>query len=101
MRRGELFWGTLLVVLGVLFFLKAAGFITGDVFGWFWPLLIIAVGAWILLGGFKYRSRYETAEKFSVPLQGAREASLSIEHGAGRIDLRGGANPGDLVTGVA
>lgn len=100
MRRGELFWGTLLVLLGVLFFLQAAGYITGDVWSWFWPIVIIALGAWILLGGFYYRSRFETAEKFSVPLQGAREASLSIDHGAGRIDLRAGANPGDFLTGV-
>jgi len=101
MRRGELFWGGLLVVLGVLFFLKAAGYIVGDVFSWFWPLLIIAVGVWILLGGLYRRSRYETAEKFSVPLQGAREASLSIDHGMGQIELSAGANPGDFLTGVS
>ncbi len=101
MRRGEFFWGGLLIVLGVLFFLRSAGYITGDIFSWFWPLLFIAIGAWILLGGFGYRSRYETAEKFSVPLQGASEATLSIDHGAGRIDLRSGANPGDFITGVA
>lgn len=101
MRRGELFWGTLLVLLGVLFFLKSAGILVGDVFGWFWPLLIIAVGAWILIGGVFYRGRYETAEKFSIPLQGASEASLSIDHGAGRIELGAGANPGDFLTGVS
>ncbi len=101
MRRSEFFWGGLLVVLGLLFFLKTAGYITGDVFSWFWPLVIIAIGAWVLLGGFYNRSRFETAEKFSVPLQGASEAALSIDHGAGHIDLRGGANPGDLITGVA
>ncbi len=101
MRRGELFWGALLVILGVLFFLQAGGYITGDVFGWFWPIFIIAIGVWILLGGSVWRSRYETAEKFSVPLQEAREASLSIEHGVGRIELRAGANPGDFLTGAS
>ncbi len=102
MRRGELFWGTLLVALGVLFFLKSAGYIIGDVFGWFWPLAIIAVGVWFLLGGIYYsQSRFETAEKFSVPLQGAREAKLSLKHGAGRIELCAGANPGDFLTGVS
>ena len=101
MRRGELFWGTLLVVLGGLFFLRAAGYITGNVFDWFWPLLIIAVGAWILLGGIFNRSRFETVDKFSIPLQGAREASLSIGHGMGRIQLGAGANPGDFLTGVS
>ncbi len=101
MRRSEVFWGTLLVVLGALFFLKAAGYLPGDVFGWFWPLLIIAVGVWILLGGGLRHTRFETAEKFSVALEGAQTASLAIQHGAGRVDLRAGANPGDFLTGVS
>jgi hypothetical protein len=100
MRRGELFWGPLLIILGLLFFLKTAGYLVGDVFGWFWPLLVIAVGAWVLAGAFS-RSRYETAEKFSVPLQGAQRGVLAIHHGAGRIDLRAGASPGDFLTGVS
>lgn len=100
MRRGEIFWGSLLILLGLLFFLKAAGYLAGDVFGWFWPLLIIAVGVWILMGGFIFRPNFEHAEKFSVPLQGAREASLSIDHGAGHIDLRAGAQAGDFLTGI-
>ncbi|MBI1792754.1 MAG: hypothetical protein HYR70_01005 [Chloroflexi bacterium] len=100
MRRAEIFWGTLLVLLGALFFLKAAGYLTGDVFGWFWPLFIIAIGAWILIGG-ALRVNFENAVKFSVPLDGAKEASLSISHGAGHIDLRAGANAGDFLTGTA
>ncbi len=98
-RRGELFWGPLLVLLGVLFFLKAAGVLPGDVLSWFWPLLIIAVGAWILLGAF-IRPQYETAEKFSIPLEGASEANLTISHGAGQIEVQAGANAGDFLTGI-
>jgi hypothetical protein len=100
MRRNEVFWGGLLVLLGVLFFLKAAGYLAGDVLSWFWPLFIIALGAWILLGGLAVRNRFEHAEKFTVPLQGAREASLSIHHGAGQIELISGANAGDFLTGI-
>ncbi len=100
MRRGELFWGSLLVILGILFFLQAAGYLTGDVFGWFWPILIVALGIWVLAGGFGRRTRFASAEKFSVPLQGAREASLEIEQGAGRLEVRSGANPGDFLTGI-
>lgn len=100
MRRNELFWGSLLVLLGVLFFLKSAGLLTGDVFGWFWPLFLVALGAWILFGGFFFQTRYESAEKFSVPMQGAREGALSIEHGAGRIELQSGAGGGDFLTGM-
>ncbi len=100
MRRGEIFWGGLLIILGVLFYLSAAGILKGDVLGWFWPILIIAVGVWILLGGFMMRANFDKAEKFSVPLQGAKEASVSIEHGAGQVDLRSGASSGDFLTGI-
>jgi len=101
MRRGEIFWGSLLIVLGVLFFLKAAGYLPGDVFSWFWPFVFIGFGVWILLGSTVMRANYEHAEKFSVPLQNAKEAVLSIDHGAGQIDLRSGAKPDDFLTGVS
>lgn len=100
MRRGEIFWGSLLVLLGVLFFLNAAGYLAGDIFGWFWPFFIIALGVWILLGGFISRTGFEKAEKFSIPTQGAKKASLSIENGASRIDLRAGASASDFLTGM-
>jgi hypothetical protein len=99
-RRGELFWGPLLILLGVLFFLNAGGYLPGDVFSWFWPFFFIAIGAWILSGAFN-RPQYETVEKFSIPLEGASEASLTINHGAGQIDLQAGANPGDFLTGTS
>lgn len=100
MRRNEVFWGSLLVLLGLLFLLKAMGYLVGDVFGWFWPLFIIAIGAWILMGGFVHRRDFEQADKFSIPLGNAREARLSIGHGMGTIDLRAGADPGDFLTGT-
>ena len=99
-RRGELFWGPLLVLLGVLFFLKAAGYLAGDVLSWFWPFVLIAIGVWVVLGALN-RPQYETVEKFSIPLEGATEASLTIDHGAGQIELQAGANPGDFLTGTS
>src|SRR5512138_217197 len=100
-RRGELFWGPLLVLLGVLFFLQAAGYISGDIWGWFWPFVIIALGVWVLLGAFWGRAHYETADKFSIALDGATEGRLHINHGAGQVELQSGANPGDFLTGVS
>jgi hypothetical protein len=99
MRRGEIFWGAILIILGGLFALKSAGFITGDIFGWFWPLFIVAIGVWILIGGGTKRERGDVVEPFSIPLQGAKEAELRIDHGAGRISIAPGANPGDFLTG--
>src|SRR5271157_4026096 len=101
MRRGEIFWGSLLVLLGVLFFLHTAGYLPGDVFSWFWPFVVIAIGVWILMSSFMARVDFNNAEKFSIPLQGATEAQIEINHGAGQIDLSAGANDGDFLTGMA
>jgi hypothetical protein len=100
MRRGEVFWGIILIILGGLFALQSAGYITGDIFGWFWPLFIVAIGVWILIGGGVKRERGSVAESFSIPLQGAREADLRIDHGAGRISIGPGATAGDFLTGT-
>jgi hypothetical protein len=97
MRRGEAFWGLLLVLLGGLFLLSAAGFLVGDVFGWFWPILLIALGMWILLDRPRPRDRLRWGRSFSIPLQGAQEASLRIDHGAGRIDILSGAATQELI----
>jgi hypothetical protein len=100
MRRGEIFWGGLLVVLGILFLLKTAGFLLGDVFGWFWPLFIVAMGAWILLDRAGFPSRTHVEDTFSIPLQGAKEATLRIDQGAGRIEIGSGAGPAEFMTGT-
>ncbi|HTP00460.1 MAG TPA: hypothetical protein VMJ64_03735 [Anaerolineales bacterium] len=102
MRRAELFWGPLLILLGVLFFLDQMGYLPGGALSWFLPFLVMAAGAWILIGGLQARKMsFETSEQFSVPLQEAREASLVIHHGVGEIRLQAGANPGDFLTGVS
>jgi hypothetical protein len=100
MRRGEVFWGFILIILGGLFALRSAGYIAGDIFGWFWPLFIVAIGVWILIGGGVRRQTGALAEPFSIPLQGATEADLRIDHGVGRISIGPGANAGDFLTGT-
>ena len=101
MRRGELFWGTLLILLGVLFFLKTAGYLAGDVFSWFWPFMVIAAGLWVLLGTGYRSPTFDAAQQFSVPLEGASGAALRIAHGMGRVEIAAGARPGDFLTGTS
>ena len=98
MRRNEIFWGFMLVVLGALFFLRTAGYVTGDVFTWFWPVLLIAAGAWMLMGGFQPGEAATPTQPLVVPLQGAREAILTINHGAGHLQLGAGAPGEGLLT---
>lgn len=101
MNRGEIFWGALLVVLGGLFFLKTAGLLVGDVFGWFWPLCVVAAGAWVLLGGFQAHRDSAPAHGIAIALQGARGARLVINHGVGRLEIGPGSEGGDFLTGNA
>jgi hypothetical protein len=101
MRIGEIFWGILLVILGGLFLLRTAGFLSGDVFGWFWPMAVMAAGAWILLGGFRAKTSGESEHPLVIPLQGAKEAQLTINHGMGRMALLSGAQPDEFLAGIA
>jgi hypothetical protein len=99
MKRDGIFWGGILVVLGVLFLLQTQGLLK-DVFTWFWPFFLILLGSWIILGIY-WRPSLEGGETFSIALNGAKEASIKFEHGAGQIDIRGGAPANELLNGSA
>lgn len=100
MRRSQLFWGFILLLVGGLMLLNAMGIrLPGGMspMDFFWPLALILAGVWVLFGVF-LRGRVET-EQASVGLQGAREASLKISHGAGELNIHSGAGAGELVRG--
>jgi hypothetical protein len=102
MKRWSFVAGAVLITLGVFALLQAAlnaiG-ITFRIWAIFWPLVLIGVGAWIIMGFTRTgRGRVE-AERATVPLEGATEASLTVRHGAGRLLMGGGAADGDLASG--
>lgn len=82
MRRNGLFWGGILIALGVLLLLQNLRIITIDVWGVFWPLLLIVFGAWTLWGVF---AKPGETEQVTVPLEGAGRAKLRLNYGAGRL----------------
>jgi len=98
-RRGNLFWGSVLIVLAGLLLLKQMGVIVGDIFGYFWPLLIIAFGVWLIVGFFA-RNQPVEGKQVSIPLEGATSAYVKLDHGAGRLTLRSGAGSGEIVNGT-
>jgi hypothetical protein len=97
MRRGSIFWGLVLVLLGGLFLLQAQGLIK-DVFGWFWPIALILLGAWIVFGRLLPRGTY-SGDTFSIDLQGASKVDLDLDQGAGTVVMTGGAPAGVALTG--
>ena len=99
MRRDSLFWGAILIMLGGFFMLQAMGLIA-NAWGWFWPTLLILIGIWIIVGSYLGpRFSNGEGETFEVDLQQAVEASLDLDHGAGRVKLTSGAPAGKFMVG--
>jgi hypothetical protein len=99
MRRGNWFWGVFLILLGGLFLLNTVGLLDVNVWGLIWPILLILVGVWFLLAVF-IAPKERVSEAGSIPLEGAQRAKIRFHHGAGRLTVRSGAEPGQLVTGT-
>jgi hypothetical protein len=97
MRRDNLFWGGALLLLGVLFLLQAQGLIN-NVFQFFWPLVLILVGGWMILSVY-WRPASSAEETFSIPLSAAKSAKFTFSHGAGQIEISGGAPAGQALVG--
>jgi LiaF transmembrane domain len=97
MKRDNLFWGTALILVGVLLFLQTQGYI-GNIFPYLWPLALILVGGWIILGVYWRPARSEE-ETFVVPLGAAKSARFKFSHGAGQIEITGAAPSGQALVG--
>ncbi len=94
-RRGGLFWGSLLLALACLLLFQKLGWIEGNVWGYFWALALMALGVWLISAYFN-RNRPIEGESVSIPLEGAAQGRIAIDHGAGKLVLRSGA-PADLL----
>jgi hypothetical protein len=93
MRRDNIFWGAVLILVGALLFLQTQGYVT-NIFKYFWPLALILVGGWIIVGVY-WKPALSEEETFSIPLQAAQSVKYNFAHGAGQLEIRGGA-PADL-----
>lgn len=98
MRRSNLFWGGILILLGILFSLQAANIID-DVFGWFWPLFLILLGIAVLVSRFTTPNP-ANGESFSISLENAAKVALNIDLGASSVKVMGGAPRGTAVSGT-
>ncbi len=97
MKRNNIFWGTVLIIVGILLYLQTQGIIT-NVFRYFWPLALILVGGWIILNVY-WRPSPSELETFSIPLGAAKSARIKFAHGAGQIEIGGGAPAGQALVG--
>ncbi len=97
--RGNLFWGIVLILLAGLLLASQQGWIKGDIFSYFWPVVVILVGVWLLTGALG-RGRFTAkAQSLSIPLESARSARIKLDHGAGRLNIQAGAASTELLNG--
>lgn len=94
MSRSSLFWGVILVVVGLG--LLVGNLLQISVWEFIWPLALIFAGAWILFGR---RLRQGEMENIVVPMEGAAAGKVRIDHGAGTLTIRGGCGPDNLAEG--
>jgi len=100
MTRGNLFWGFVLVIVGILFLFSTLGLLKGvNPWDLIWPAFLIGIGLWILVGNLFGARFAKDARLVSIPLEGAASARVKISHGAGRLVLDSHAGPGELLAG--
>jgi hypothetical protein len=100
MRRDSLFWGGALILLGVLLYLQAQGIIN-NLFQYFWPIAMMLVGFWLILGVY-WKPVPMSGETFSIPLEpAAQKVNYSFSHGVGQLNISGGAPTGQALLGTA
>ncbi len=98
MKRSQVFWGIMLIVVGGLFLLNTMGIMSFDVWGMIWPVFLILLGISIIIG-MTNRGRGFRVEQVSIPLEGVEQAQLRVNHGIGRLVIEGEAGPGELLSG--
>jgi hypothetical protein len=99
MRRDSIFWGFILIAIAALLLLQRQGLLKGSIFDYIWPLVIVAFGLLLILGTV-FRGKMGQSQQVSIPLEGAATAHVKIDHGAGRLTIRPGAAPAEVLTGV-
>lgn len=97
MRRSSLFWGSAIVLVGLvlLFNNLFPGF---NIHLYLWPGLLILLGLWFLLGPILKRGTLE-AESVAIPLADIHTAEVRFQHGAGKLTLSASNQPGMLLEG--
>jgi hypothetical protein len=98
-RRGSIFWGIILILAAVLLWLQDTGRLPGSLVDYLGPLLLVALGIWLILGTLP-RAQPSRGEELHLSLEGAASASLRFDHGLGHFNLSSGARPGELLSGA-
>lgn len=97
--RGSLFWGIVLIILAFFLLANQLDLLHGDVFGYFWPVVVILFGLWLLIGAIPSLRQRSESQSLTIPLENAHTARIKLDHGAGRLNIHSGAASTELLAG--
>ncbi len=98
MRRSGIFFGLFIILLGAALLAVNLGYADQRIWGYFWPGLLVLLGAWFLL---RPRVMHQplSVDKASFPLGGAAEGEISFHYGAGVLHISDSAMSNELAGG--
>jgi len=99
MKRDNIFWGSALILVGLLLYLQTQGIIT-NIFQYLWPLALIFVGGWMILSVY-WKPSSSPDDLFSIPLGVAQSVKYNFSHGVGQLEISGGAPSGQAIIGTS
>ncbi|MCS7061784.1 MAG: DUF5668 domain-containing protein [Anaerolineae bacterium] len=99
MKTNAWFWGALLILLGALLLFDNLNILPFPLWDIIWPSLLIAAGAWLLLGA-RRAPRAVNTQRLDIPLTGESAARIKLSHGVGELMVSSGAAPGYVLSGT-
>jgi hypothetical protein len=100
MSRTALFWGIVLILLGGILGLQAAGVISGSAWGYIWAVFLIFLGIWVISSRY-YKPKFEDEKQVAVSRKDATTADIIFDFGAASLVVSGGASPDTVLEGLA
>jgi hypothetical protein len=98
MKANRIFWGLIIVLLGVLLLLQTMGLLAWSAWSYFWPIFLILLGGWFILGPHLFKANL-APHSLSIPVETTQSAAVELKHGAGRLSVDGSAASGLLLEG--
>ena len=98
MKTNRAFWGISIMLLGAVMLLKTMGFLHFNVWRLMGPAILILIGLWFIYVAI-VNPKPPAPESLSIPREGAEEMFLTLNHGAGKMQIKGGAAESELLSG--
>lgn len=98
MRMGRYFWGIFILLVGLVLLLVNLGLLVVDIWAIIFPLLLIMVGVWFLLGPVLGRNQ-RAMKEVALDLNGAAEAEVELNHGGGSVLVHSAPDSTRLMAG--